>query len=144
SLGGDRTIRLWDPARGKQIRRFQKLPGVGPQFALSPNGKTLAVIAGEGNKLTQVRLWEVATGKELRALVHPDPVRCLAFSPDSQVLASATGDSNKPGDIRLWQPATGKLIRSWKGHPGWIFAVAFAPDGKAVVSSGLDNTIRIW
>ncbi len=30
------------------------------------------------------------------------------------------------------------------GHDGWIRSVAFTPDGKHIVSSGDDSTIRVW
>ncbi|EXA29668.1 hypothetical protein FOVG_18859 [Fusarium oxysporum f. sp. pisi HDV247] len=38
----------------------------------------------------------------------------------------------------------GKDKHSLKGHSGWIFSVAFSPDGKLIASGSLDDTIKIW
>ncbi len=62
SAAQDGTLRLWDVATGRELKRFGA-PGMWLTcVALSPDGKTLA--AGGGDQL--IRLWDVSTGKELR------------------------------------------------------------------------------
>ena len=61
----------------------------------------------------------------------------VAYSPDGTILA--TGDAE--GGLRLWQ--AGKLWHNLSGHQGWVWAVAFSPDGR-LASCSSDKTIRIW
>ena len=109
-------------------------------IAWSPDGDLLAT--GEGRL---VRLWEVATGRELRRLTgHEGTVTAVAWSPDGSLLASASHDRT----VRLWEPATGReRARLW-GHTSWVSSVAFQPGadlaGGLLASGSYDRTARIW
>src|SRR5207249_2494073 len=71
--------------------------------AFSPDGKTLASASNDKT----VRLWEAASGKEIRQLHgHQDSVMSIAFSPDGKTLASASIDKT----VRLWDVANSKEI----------------------------------
>ncbi|MEH1163927.1 helix-turn-helix domain-containing protein [Micromonospora sp. CPCC 205539] len=67
----------------------------------------------------------------------------VAFSPDRSLLAAAAGD----GTIGLWDPAQGRRIATLSGHAGRAAKVAFAGDGKLLVSLGLDGakgSVIVW
>ena len=90
-----------------------------------------------------VRLWEAATGKEIRCMeggAVQKWVTSLAFSTEGRILASARED----GTIRMCQFATGKEIRSLVGHEGAVNSIAISPDGRNLASGGDDSTIRVW
>src|SRR5688572_5069652 len=114
--------------------------GIVYSVAFSPDGKTLA--SGSGDKT--IRLWEVNTGRLIRALSgHGGTVRSVAFSPDGKMIASGSEDKT----IKLWQVSTGKHIRLFNGHTGNVYSVAFSPDGKTLASSseeGNDSALRLW
>jgi WD40 repeat protein len=63
--------------------------------AFSTDGRLLATTREDGF----VRLWDIATGAELRQVGGPDdPLTNVAFSPDGRTLAATGFDA----DIRLW------------------------------------------
>lgn len=64
----------------------------------------------------------------------------LAVSPTDSL---AVGASSK-GRLMLWNQDTGKLQHDLAGHTKAIREVVFTPDGKRILSSSEDGTIRIW
>jgi WD40 repeat protein/uncharacterized caspase-like protein len=105
--------------------------------ALSADGHTLA----SGSDDQTIKLWEVATGRELRTLSgHLKSVTSLAFSTDGHTLASGSLDQR----IKLWEVGTGRELRTLSGHSHWVNAVVFSADGKTLASGSGDNTIKLW
>lgn len=133
--------------------------------AISPDGKLAATASGRVNPLgpvldNSVRVWEIATGKEIYRLDatkggHTDTVTGVAFSPDGRILASSSIDAT----IILWDVQTGTIIRRLHGHQDWVNRVVFTPDGRSLVSgsgnflitaipipglSTRDASVRLW
>ncbi|MGO9460102.1 MAG: eIF2A-related protein [Rhodomicrobium sp.] len=133
----DNTVRLWDLATDREIRKLEGHSEQVNSVAFSPDGKT----ALSGSLDHTARLWDLATGREIRKFEgHSKPVTSVAFSPDGKTALSGSRDHT----IRLWDLATGREIRKIEGHSGWFFSVAFSPDGKTALSGSWDNTARLW
>ncbi|MHC1769227.1 MAG: WD40 repeat domain-containing protein [Verrucomicrobiia bacterium] len=133
-------IRLFDLTTGKERKPIPiSAPGDGVSaLAFSPDSRFLA--AGCGVEDTEVHIWELKTGSEVRLEGHSRWVAALAFSPDGKTLASGSADQT----IRLWDLADHIEKRRFQGHTDEIWAFAWLPDGKELISSGKDGSVRCW
>ena len=146
----DWSVRVWDLTSGRQTRGFHdSLRGHRREafaVAFSPDGQQL--LAGSSNAAL---LWDVAGGKLIRTFQgHAGWVWSVAFSPDGkQVLTGCVGTVRKAfggtdNTARLWDAASGAEIRIFAGHGERVNAVAFAPDGRHVLTGSTDKTARLW
>ena len=42
------------------------------------------------------------------------------------------------------QPRLGQLLYIYRGHPDYVAAVTWSPDGKRIASGGADQTVQVW
>ncbi|HLH89662.1 MAG TPA: hypothetical protein VKX28_14510 [Xanthobacteraceae bacterium] len=141
-------IELWDVARGERLRALEWTPG--PYWtiastAFSADGCRLASGLAPAPELYHQHecvettlVWDTASGRQVHALrgdggdVNPPSVDSVAFSPDGLIVAA--GGAN--GSISLFDVATGERVR--RLAVGWkeTNALAFSPDGRALLSNG--------
>jgi WD40 repeat protein/uncharacterized caspase-like protein len=86
------------------------------------------------------RLWDVATGSEIRAFQHTDSVYAVTFSPDGNYILTGCNDKF----AHLWDAATGNEVRKFQGHTDKVNCIAFSADGRFVLTGGQDHTARFW
>jgi WD40 repeat protein len=119
---------------------FQRLNfarfGDSDSVRFSPDDKVLA-FAGVQRGL--IRLWEIATNREVVVLKHPS-ANFVRFSKDGKTLVAAASSSRT---VRIWNlAAREKLVVG--AHLGGTPSVAFSPAGRRLASAGQDRTVRIW
>jgi hypothetical protein len=143
-------LHFWDVTTGKETRQVS-LGSYCYGLAFSPDRRTLAVV----DKDAKVHLWELATGKErleFKGLATGDRFAAdgtsltgVGFSPDGRTLARWShrpGLERSPAKIQLLDVATGKERLKIDGAGG---AVAFSPDGRAIVAVKNDHqTLGLW
>jgi WD40 repeat protein len=97
----------------------------------------------------ELKLWDAATGKELRTLEAYTSslfnTRSLAFSPDGRRVAAF----GREGGIRVWETSSGKVIRTFPtkgvnpwGNP-WGNGLAFSPDGHSLAAVN-GKFLQVW
>jgi WD40 repeat protein len=103
--------------------------------AFAPGGE-LAVTAGADHSL---RVWESATGKEVRVFEqHTGPVYCLAVSDDGRTLASGSQDNT----VRLWDLPLSKPLRELKIGEAAVAAFATGPNASFAVGVDRAGSVR--
>ncbi|KAF8135598.1 WD40-repeat-containing domain protein [Boletus edulis] len=95
SGGQDRTIRLWNPDSGAEIKSFEAHGYEVLSISVSHDNAKFASSGGDRS----VFVWDVATGVTTRRLAgHMGKVHTVEFNADASVLASGSYDTT----IRLW------------------------------------------
>jgi WD40 repeat protein len=109
-------------------------------IAFSPDGLMLA--SASGGIDPQIRLWDVRTGRLIRALVGSvrNAPHEAAFSPDGARLAVIC----RQGGAEAWDVASARKVWEKHGLDNSAIAVAFAPDGQGFATVGFDGTLHVW
>jgi RNA polymerase sigma factor (sigma-70 family) len=175
---GVNFVNLWDVPGRRLVRRLEtdlKKDGLKwvahYKTAFSPDGKLLA--SGSRDLRTAggvdgiVRLWDLATGKEMRRLsmLHAAERYCgepeaVAFAPDGRTLIASGRAEPKAGKVRVWDTATGKerteieaaMNSSLGTLDGRRFThseivtprVVFSPDGRLLAMNCGSKGIPVW
>jgi len=88
------------------------------------------------------RFWEALSGICSRTIQHSDSqVNRLCISPDKRFLAAAGHLTVKLYDIKSTNPSP---VLSFEGHTNNITGVGFHCEGKWMVTSSEDGTVKIW
>lgn len=150
----DRTDLYGDPLPADALVRLGTIRWrhSGPILSVAYLGDGKQMITGSQDGT--LRIWEAATGRELRSFgkaapaananvdlrrrVYLNMMSAIALAPDGQALVSAGQD----GTITLWDVATGKELRSWKTNPPQgVHAIMFSADGKSVIAKAYNQML---
>ena len=133
----DKTIKLWDAQTGQELKTLQDHIDAVFAVAFSPDGKLLA----SGSQDRTVKIWNVASGERLYTLSDAlDGITGIAFSPSGELLAAAGYDKS----IHVWKigEKEGSLVQSLIADEDSILQIAWSPDGKTLITSSSDGSIR--
>ena len=119
---------------------------VGRGLLWMARARELAPEGDEGRKLADAARanlvsWSARAVVPRAILTAPSPVMCLAISVDGRTLAAGCKD----GSLHLWELPAGRHLGSVRAHRESIVALAFRPDGQALVTTGgHERTARLW
>jgi WD40 repeat protein len=134
----DKLIKLWDVETGKEIRTLKDHIDAIYALAFTPDGKRL--VSGAADRT--VKIWNVETGERLYTLSEPqDGINSVVLDPTGTMVAAAGLDKT----IRVWTlgEKEGKLKASAIAHEDAILRLAWSPDGKTLLSSSADRTVKL-
>lgn len=137
-IGGQNiAVEAWDVATGKSLRQYITRSNGGQKLFVSPDGTKLAVASPYGH----VQIWDVATGARLGtgSAQVSNGVEAVVFPADGPAVAYGKLDST----MQLWT-IPGKTLTPQNGHFSSVCQIRYAPDGKQILTIGLDNKVVRW
>lgn len=129
--------KIWDAASGKETK---SLPPIGDnqpgQVAFSPDGRHVAV----STVYRACTVFDAQTGKPVLTLPSNPGI---AYSPDGTSLAGLEVSKEGVSYLTLWDARTGEPRRQWQ-LLGGISSVAFAPDGRHLITGNGNGTLYVF
>ena len=109
--------------------------------AFSPGGNHVAVGGGSPSEKGGVEVFSWPEGKPVaKTDGHDDSVRSVVWQDDARFL-SASIDR----EIKLWElRQNANCVLTLKGHSRSVDALCLVKNGKTLVSSGVDQSVRVW
>ncbi len=143
TAGYDRRILLWSTEDGRELRRIHVHKGAVTDLAWHPSGRVLASASADET----VKLWRVADGVRLDTLNQPQgELNAVLFTPDGRHVIAAGRDRR----LHVWQfvsgsePALNPVLHSRFAHESAITALALGADGRTLVSTAEDRSLKRW
>src|SRR5215468_3286282 len=110
TAGFDNTVRLWDAATRKEIRKYEGHSKLVLAVAIAPDSKRIL----SGSLDNTAKLWDEPASAPLKTLTNPPAAfEALAVKADGKQFAGGAGRS-----VKIWDLATGMAVKDLEGHTG--------------------------
>ena len=131
-------VRSWPDL--KAVRKLPTTLSHIHDLAFSPRGDVLAAGGGSPAESGAVELFRWPEGTRFyHDEPHDDIVYALAWKDDGSAWASASYDRT----VQVHAPG-GETVRALEGHSKGVVGLCYLPDGRSLVSAGIDQSLRVW
>ena len=90
-----------------------------------------------GSYDTTIKVWDIATGEEIRTLEgHTSGIRCLQFD-DSKLITGSIDET-----VKIWDWRKGECMTTYAVHTSGIVGLHF--DSSLLATASMDKTIKVW
>lgn len=143
ATAGSHAARIWDIGTGQEVVPPLEHQADVLRVSYSTDGRLVLSLRQpmDGNGLS-CRVWDADTGRPVSDWLAFSGAREARFSPDGRSLAVIEGQS-----LRIYNSRTGRPASPPMGHNHNVRLAplrSFSPDGRRIVTGGLDRTVRIW
>lgn len=137
----DGAVRLWSIETGKIIAKWTGHTQSVCSVCWSQDGQRVLSGSNDGT----ARQWDVEKGEIILAPIETGHtyVGTVVYSPDVSMIATA-GYHAAEFSVKIWDAKTGKLVTTLEGHTRSVNCLAWAADGKTLISGSVDRSIRTW
>ena len=129
----DYSVYMWKLHTGEETMVFEGHTNFVRDVTATRDGSRLVSCSHDAT----VRVWDVASGKEVFTLQHHECVYGVALTPDEAHVVSST-DS-----VSVWSMTTGEKVAEIRAHCT-LDRLAVSPDGREVICDSDENTMRVW
>ena len=161
AAGIDQKIKIWEVETGQEVRTITVIPdGTLSEYSLRnsvrglcfyPDDVRLASASqrrqpeARGSPRDRWRQviseWDLATGREVRAIVGSFPIsRNLAISPSGDLMAYARDSYN----VGLVAADSTEPLLEFRAHDRVVSCLGFSTDGARMATGSWDQTAKIW
>src|SRR5438552_4180302 len=136
TAGFDNTVRLWDAATRKEIKKYEGHSKLVLAVAIAPQGKQIP----SGSLDNTAKIWDYPSAEPARRIAgHPAALEALALKPDGKQFATSAGKS-----VKVWDLATGAAVKDLAGHSASVVSASWRGDGGQLATGDQARTIRLW
>jgi len=149
------TAHVWEAATGKQLVALQGPVDYGLADAeFSPNSRLLVArttdyrLPPASKRDSSARIFDAATGKQLKVLGGQEGVNDVHFNPNGTQIVTVGGDIlGGDSTVSVWDLESGATTCVFRQQSGKFRSgrrVSFSPDGGKVLSAGNNNSPQIY
>ena len=137
TAGGDKLIRLWNMADGKQLKQIEAHSAPIMSLAFKPDGTAIA--SGAADK--ELKIWDIKT-REQKNLVtgHPGNVASIVWPENNAELITASDD----GALRLCNESSKTPVKTWAKAGDLIYSLDTTTDGKRFFGGSENGQVYEW